>query len=321
MNIRLYPRAGLLALGALMLGIMAALGQSTATVVISDGLSPTELVVTTGTTVTWQNEDDERRRMRSRGGPVEFDTGNLEPGASFTFTFTLEGRYPYLDERNDEDPSYRGTIVVTAAAADTGPLPTSAAISIVDEAFHPPSLEVATGATVRWDHQDGDEEHTVTSADGAFNSGILVGGDAFERAFDTPGAYPYFCAIHPEMVGTITVSGPDGAPAVVEPTTGDPVPTPVAPATSGTSAEVAITDLLFQPDAIEVTAGSSVTWRNGDPFDHTVTATEGDFNSGIVGEGQEFSQTFDAPGTFEYFCAIHPSMTGTVVVSEAAGDG
>ena len=313
---------GPLLLGSLLLGSVAALGQASETVVIADGLEPTELVVSTGTTVTWQNEDDERRRMRSSGGPVEFDSGNLEPGESFTFTFVIEGSYPYLDERNDEDPSYRGTVVVTAPEATAGPLPVSAAITIVDEAFHPPSFEVATGATVRWDHLDGDEEHTVTAEDGAFNSGVMVGGDAFEQTFDTAGVYPYFCAIHPEMVGTITVSGtdaePDGGPAVAEPTDEVPAPSAVAPA-AGTAGEVAIVDLTFQPDTIEVAAGSSVTWRNDDAFDHTVTASEGAFNSGIMGEGQEFSQAFDTPGTFEYFCAIHPSMTGTVVVSDAGG--
>lgn len=321
MRLRLYGPIGLL-LGSLLLSSTAALGQASETVVISDGLEPKELVVTTGTTVTWQNEDDERRRMRSRGGPVEFDTGNLEPGGSFTFTFTLEGRYPYLDERNDEEASYYGTVVVTAAETTEGPLPTSASITIVDEAFHPPAFEVATGATVRWEHLDGDEEHTVSSTDGAFNSGVLTGGQVFEQTFDTAGVYPYFCAIHPEMVGTITVTGADAAPVEESPAVGPTVEDPSQPVAEPAAAgEVAITDLLFQPDAIEVTAGSSVTWRNDDPFDHTVTATEGDFNSGIMGEGQEFSQAFDTPGTFEYFCAIHPSMTGTVVVSEAAGDG
>ena len=58
-----------------------------------------------------------------------------------------------------------------------------------------------------WENIDGADDHTVTSNDGAFDSGVLAAGSAFEHTFDTPGAFPYFCAIHPEMEGTITVVG------------------------------------------------------------------------------------------------------------------
>ena len=52
--------------------------------------------------------------------------------------------------------------------------------------------------------------------------------------------------------------------------------------------------------------------------DFSLTADDGSFNSGIMTVGDEFSTTFGTAGTFDYFCAIHPEMTGTVTVSEAA---
>jgi plastocyanin len=320
MSDRLFPQAGLLLGALLLLGSATALAQEGETVVISDGLGPADLEVSAGTTVTWRNDDGERHRMRSRSGPAEFDTGNLEPGETYTFTFVVEGTYPYLDERNDEDPAYVGSVVVGPAEAVEGPLPTSATVTIVDEAFHPPMLEVATGATVEWAHVDGDEEHTVTSSDGLFNSGIMVGGQTFTQTFDSPGTFSYFCGIHPEMLGTITVSGPDLAPVAVpvasEPALEEPADAAADPL-STTAGEVSIIDFSFQPATIEVAIGSTVTWTNDDSVDHTVTATEGSFNSGVMGAGDAFAQTFDTPGTFEYFCAIHPSMQGAIIVSEA----
>jgi plastocyanin len=185
---------------------------------------------------------------------------------------------------------------------------------------------VAVGATVTWENIDGDDDHTVTSTDGAFNSGVLPAGSAFEHFFDSPGTYPYFCAIHPEMQGTIIAVGEGPAPAegTVDEPPDQPEPTattPVSPADGATVSEpaaVSIVDLTFEPATVEVVAGSTVTWTNDDGLPHTITAREDDFNSGVVMSGDSFSQAFETPGSFDYFCAIHPSMTGTVVVREPA---
>jgi plastocyanin len=93
---------------------------------------------------------------------------------------------------------------------------------------------------------------------------------------------------------------------------------PVAPDDVGDAAvvtEVSVVDVTFQPADIEVPVGSTVDWTNEDPFAHTVTARDGVFDSGTMDAGGIFSQTFSEPGTFEYFCVIHPSMTGTVTVT------
>ena len=82
---------------------------------------------------------------------------------------------------------------------------------------------------------------------------------------------------------------------------------------------VSIADISFQPATLEVTAGTTVRWRNDDPVAHTVTARDGAFNSGVLKPNGEFSQVFETPGTFPYFCAIHPGQVGSIVVT-AAGD-
>jgi plastocyanin len=303
-------------------------------VIIGDSLRPAQLEIDPGTTVTWRNRDDERHRMRSKDGPVRFDSKNLEPGESFSFTFTVEGSYPYYDHRNRDDTAYFGMIVVGGEPLDPdAPLPDSAGASIVDKLFRPASIAIATGGTVEWTNDDG-EAHTVTATDQSFDSGIMNGGATFSQTFAEPGSYPYFCLIHPEMRGTITVADqaaplPDEDPEAVdlaEPAAAEPEadlgPPDLGAAIEGldpiesSGATVSTVDRLFQPDAIEVGVGDSVTWTNDDSEGHTVTANDGSFNSGIMTVGDEFSTTFETAGTFDYFCAIHPEMTGTVTVSE-----
>jgi plastocyanin len=83
-------------------------------------------------------------------------------------------------------------------------------------------------------------------------------------------------------------------------------------------AAVNIVDFAFEPAAVEVPVGATVTWTNGGGAPHTVTADDGAFNSGNLDPGATFSQTFDSAGSFPYHCEIHPQMTGTVNVTEGA---
>ncbi len=78
---------------------------------------------------------------------------------------------------------------------------------------------------------------------------------------------------------------------------------------------VSIEDFNFEPQTIEVGAGTEVSWTNDDDFAHTVTARDDSFSSGDIEGGDGFSQTFEDLGEYEYFCSIHNSMTGTVVVT------
>jgi plastocyanin len=87
------------------------------------------------------------------------------------------------------------------------------------------------------------------------------------------------------------------------------------PAASAT-AEVKISGFAFDPPSLSVVVGTTVTWTNQDSAPHTVTSDAGDWDSGRLSQGQSFSRTFDQAGTFAYHCAVHSSMTGTIVVTQ-----
>jgi plastocyanin len=89
---------------------------------------------------------------------------------------------------------------------------------------------------------------------------------------------------------------------------------PERPAVAATPGTVAIAGFAFDPAQLTVPVGTTLTWTNADSFAHTVTSRDAGFDSGSLANGASFSHTFDAAGTFTYVCAIHPSMTATVVV-------
>ena len=78
--------------------------------------------------------------------------------------------------------------------------------------------------------------------------------------------------------------------------------------------EVKIDNFSFGPGTITVTAGTTVTWTNRDDIPHTVVSTDGIFKSKVMDTDEKFSYTFTKPGSFPYFCSIHPKMTGKVMV-------
>jgi plastocyanin len=81
-------------------------------------------------------------------------------------------------------------------------------------------------------------------------------------------------------------------------------------------AGVPIQAFAYQPVTITVPVGSTVVWTNLDPVDHTVTDVDSWWDSGLFGESGTFAKTFDAPGTYVYYCIPHPMMIGTVEVTE-----
>jgi plastocyanin len=91
-------------------------------------------------------------------------------------------------------------------------------------------------------------------------------------------------------------------------------PPAMAPATQ--TAEVKIDNFSFNPATLTVAPGTTVTWTNRDDIPHTVVDTDDPraFKSKVMDTDEKFSYTFTKPGTFAYFCSVHPKMTGTVVV-------
>ena len=79
-------------------------------------------------------------------------------------------------------------------------------------------------------------------------------------------------------------------------------------------AEVKIDNFTFDPPRLTVKVGTSVTWYNEDDIPHNVVASGKAFRSKTLDTEDKYSFTFTAPGTYEYFCALHPHMTGIIVV-------
>jgi plastocyanin len=79
---------------------------------------------------------------------------------------------------------------------------------------------------------------------------------------------------------------------------------------------ITIDNFTFGPATLTVAPGTTVTWVNHDEEPHTVVNVGSTrlFKSGALDTDDKFSFTFDKPGTYQYFCSIHPHMTGTVVV-------
>jgi plastocyanin len=245
---------------------------ASADVTIGDRVfSPGSVTIAAGGTVTWRNADGDEHTASARDG--SWDSGIRAPGAAYSRTFPAAGTFAYLCLLH---PEMTGTVVVRPAAAGSapeppivpGPTPTPAAtppaapdtvdVTLSATAFDPSATSIAPGGTVRW-LNPGPAIHTVTADGGAFESGLLRAGDTFSATFEAPGRYPYVCAVHPWMAGTIIVgrsaettgarptarpSPPSdtvsGAPAAEPPADGRPpgaggatIDPPTVPATAG----------------------------------------------------------------------------------------
>jgi plastocyanin len=84
---------------------------------------------------------------------------------------------------------------------------------------------------------------------------------------------------------------------------------------AGTKAQIEIKDFHFNPQTLTVKSGEKITWINRDEEPHTVVSVEKQFKkSPPLDTDQEFTITAGAPGTYTYFCSVHPKMTGTIIV-------
>jgi amicyanin len=105
------------------------------------------------------------------------------------------------------------------------------------------------------------------------------------------------------LEGAAAAATPEGTPAAIaEPQTW----------------QVEIAQFTFTPATLEIHVGDTVTWTNKDNFPHDVSQLPkgSGFASPQFGKGQTFSVTFDKPGTYDYFCALHPIMLGSITVVE-----
>jgi len=236
-----------------------------------------------------------------------------------------------------------------------------------NECFVPSSLPVRVGDTVIWNNVD-IAAHTVTSGSieepsEIFDSSFFMPGETFVLTFDEVGEYPYFCTLHPWMIGEVIVSKVEEMVVVSEPTVvAEPEPEAVEeesideivmeekivmeveieepevepepesePETLPMTLTVSIpegvgvpgceeTRECYLPYEVSVAVGATVTWSNDDIAVHTVTSGKKMihdelFDSSIFMSGETFEITFSDAGSFDYFCLVHPWMTGIVHVS------
>ena len=217
-----------------------------------------------------------------------------------------------------------------------------------DECYTPYSLQVNVGDTVSWSNQD-TAAHTVTAGtavdgpSGVFDSGLFISGSTFEFTFNEPGTYPYFCIVHPWMKGEIVASefketevfGEENPETIEEPIVEEPseppIEEPVVEEKRPSMPEVAIalgsgapgcekTNECYIPYRLEVFPGESVIWTNPDSAAHTVTSgipgtPNGMFDSGMLMPNQTFEYHFVESGEYDYYCMVHPWMTGKVIVN------
>jgi plastocyanin len=80
------------------------------------------------------------------------------------------------------------------------------------------------------------------------------------------------------------------------------------------ASDVVIDNFSFSPPTATVAVGTTVTWTNRDDIPHNVVSVGQKFKSPVLDTDEKFSHRFDNPGSYEYFCSIHPKMTGEIVV-------
>jgi len=86
--------------------------------------------------------------------------------------------------------------------------------------------------------------------------------------------------------------------------------------TSPAAPTIQIEEYKYVPDTLTIPAGTKVTWVNKDQVPHTIVASDKTFRSAALDTDENYSNTFTKPGTYQYFCTLHPEMVGTIVVTD-----
>ena len=89
------------------------------------------------------------------------------------------------------------------------------------------------------------------------------------------------------------------------------------PPAAAAEVKIAIMNYKFDPETVTVPAGTKVTWVNHDDVPHSVVSSDKRFpGSGGLDKGDDYSYVFTSPGSYEYFCSLHPFMKGKIVVTD-----
>jgi plastocyanin len=246
---------------------------------------------------------------------------------------------PAAEEEGEQAPAEPGTtaIAILQGAAVQG-----------SPDFDPDAAQAPVGNTIVWDNQD-TVPHTATSGTGPqdpesaqlFDTGIINGGEE-STAVELQGVsegqtIPYYCIVHPYMTGELTVAaaeqgggqtqggGAGGANQTGGTTTGGG---------GGAAAGGPTINILegasiqgspdYDPEELTASAGAEVTVVNQDTLPHTVTSGTGPqdpesaqlFDTSLIngGESATLSLAQATPGQHDYYCIVHPFMTGKIIV-------
>jgi plastocyanin len=321
------------------------------------GYAPDKITVVIGVnnTVNWTNNDVVAHTVTAvneTGGSPIFNSGNFPVGATWNYTFTTPGTYPYLC-------SYHqwmvGTVIVKAGSvSNTSSSTKVVAVSMPNGAgnpsgapgYAPDKVTVVVGVnnTLTWTNNDV-VAHTVTSntipsGATAFNSGNMPPGATFTFVFTVPGTYTYLCQYHEWMSGTvIVVGGSSSSSSSTSTSTSSSTTSSTASSSSSSSSATGASAAPvkvsmyngagnpttgapgYAPDNITIVIGvnNTVVWTNNDTVAHTVTTTStpsgvAAINSGEMLPGATFTYTFTVPGVYKYICVYHSWMIGTVTV-------
>src|SRR3990170_13495 len=206
-------------------------------------------------------------------------------GVATYIGFGFAGPEPYLigEESVEEIIEEMTEVMPVMAHQSISILPDSSKQGNPD--YEPDVVNVLQGNLIEWTNND-NVAHTVTSA------------------LDF-GEYEYMCIVHPWMIATIVIEE-SKEPVIVD------VIIPVGASTQK------IGQLYYDPQDITVSIGTTVKWTNNDEMIHTVTSgtpelgPSGIFDSSILNAGSSFEHTFSSAGSVDYYCIVHPWMTGSV---------
>ena len=232
--------------------------------------------------------------------PVTVEAGSTYTDAGATATDAYDGDLTSsITTTSDVDVNTVGTYTVTYTVSDSSANSATASrtVNVVDTTAPVITITGANPVDVDLGATYSDAGATATDVhDGDLTSSITVSSNVDTN---TAGTYTV----------TYTVSDAAGNQATETRTVNV-----IDNSNNPTTHYIDIQGYAFSPSSITINVGDTIVWTNYDSASHTVTSNDGTFDSGSISNGDTFSFTFTSAGTFNYYCAPHPNMTGSVTV-------
>ena len=232
--------------------------------------------------------------------PVTVEAGGTYTDAGATATDSYDGDLTSsITTTSDVDVNTVGTYTVTYTVSDSSANSATASrtVNVVDTTAPVITIIGANPVDVDLGATYSDAGATATDVhDGDLTSSITVSSNVDTN---TAGTYTV----------TYTVSDAAGNQATETRTVNV-----IDNSNNPTTHYIDIQGYAFSPSSITINVGDTIVWTNYDSASHTVTSNDGTFDSGGISTGNTFSFTFTSAGTFNYYCAPHPNMTGSVTV-------